>query len=89
MAMMPIGLVFKAHLITLNCLMTAPLDPLKPHSVKGSLYDLADALNTLRDSLLDASIALQDYQFELDSEQRSYANKVASAVIDRVTAGLR
>jgi len=53
------------------------------------LYDLADALNTLRDSLLDASIALRDYQFELDSEQRSYANKVASAVIDRVTAGLR
>lgn len=89
MAMMPIGLVFKAHLITLNCPMTAPHDPLKPHSAKDSLYDLADALNTLRDSLLDASIALRDYQFELDSEQRSYANKVASAVIDRVTAALR
>lgn len=85
MAMMRIGPAFKKFLTV----MTDPNHPDGLHSPKASVHDLVDALNTLRDRLIDASMALRDYQFEMDSAQRSCANEAASAVMDRVAAGLR
>lgn len=85
---MLIGLVFKAYLSD-SSPMTAPNKPERPQSTDGSVSDLVDALNTLRDSLLDASMALREYQFEMDPVQRSCANEAASAVMTRVAAGHR
>lgn len=85
MAMMRIGLAFKKFLTV----MTDPNHPDGLYSPKASVHDLVDALNTLRDRLLDASMALRDYQFEMDSAQRSYSNEAASTVMARVTARLR
>lgn len=51
-----------------------------------SLHDLVDALNTLRDRLLDAAMALRDYQFETDKVQRGAADEATAALIDRANA---
>ena len=51
-----------------------------------SMHELVDALNTLRDKLLDVAMALRDYQFETDKAQRSSAGEATSELIDRVNA---
>jgi hypothetical protein len=66
--------------------MTDPNHSCGPHRSEASVHDLVDALNTLRDRLLDAAMVLRDYQFETDTAQRSFADEAASALTDRVSA---
>ncbi len=63
--------------------MTGPKHPGGINRTDASMHDLVDALNTLRDRLLDTAMALRDYQFETDKVQRGAADEATAALIDR------
>jgi len=55
---------------------TGPQDP--------TIDELIEALNGMRDALVCASLALQDYQFQADAAQRGAAAKDANVLIEKV-----
>ncbi|NMM13928.1 MAG: hypothetical protein HHJ17_10400 [Rhodoferax sp.] len=55
-------------------------------STEATVSDLVVALNELRDTLINASLMLQDLQFELDSVMRSAAIEHSNELMERVKA---
>lgn len=53
-------------------------------SQQAALLDAADALNALRDSLVQVSLYLQDYQFRMDSTPRRAVTAHAQELITKV-----
>ena len=61
--------------------MTSP----KPRSdPDANISDLIDALHAMRDELVKTSLMLRDYQFYVDSVQRSAAAEDAMGLIEKV-----
>lgn len=58
-----------------------------PHGDPGaSLSQLVDALNAMRDGLVQVSQLLQDYQLECDAVQREMATAQLNALLEKLTA---
>lgn len=55
-------------------------------STEATVSDLVVALNELRDTLVNASLMMQDLQFELDSVLRSAAIEHSKELIEKVKA---
>lgn len=53
-------------------------------SCRECLLATSAALYELRDALVELSLALKDWQFEMDSPQRAHAETVARDVLRRV-----
>jgi len=61
--------------------MTSP-EP-QPHQLT-KLPQLVEALHTMRDTLVLASLELRDFQFEMDKRRREVAQDHAAAVLQKV-----
>ena len=48
--------------------------------------DMASALNELRDALVDLSLTMKDFMFEVDFERRSQAKEKSQELVERVKA---
>ena len=48
-----------------------------------SVVRVVDALNDMRDSLVIMSLALQDYQFHLESPERKQLDQMSQALIQK------
>lgn len=55
-------------------------------STEATVSDLVVALNELRDTLVNASLMMQDLQFDFDSVLRSAAIEHSNELLDRVKA---
>lgn len=64
--------------------MDAPPDPSLPPD-GACLHHLAAALARMRDSLVDLSLTLQDYQFEQDAQQRADAATLTQGLLDALS----
>ena len=52
----------------------------------GTIGDVSEALYELRDALVELSLALRDWQFEADLEQRKAAENTVRQLLQKVTA---
>lgn len=69
-----------------NATMTDPKHPNGHKSKEPTMLDLVDALNEMRDALVNVSTLLREYQFEMDSSQRRYANELATELMQKIKA---
>ena len=57
----------------------------EPHrNTSAQLWELVDALNKLRDALVQISLLLQDAQFHLDTVQRQAAAEQLQELLEKI-----
>ena len=55
--------------------------------IRGSIAEVGAALFELRDALAELSLALRDWQFETDLEQRKIAENAVCELLQQISSG--
>lgn len=55
--------------------------------IRGSIAEVGAAMFELRDALVELSLALRDWQFETDMEQRKKAENAVHQLLQQITSG--
>ena len=55
--------------------------------IRGTIAEVGAALFELRDALVELSLALRDWQFETDLEQRKITENAVRRLLQQITSG--